>query len=169
MVIKCLRTFGIYEGGLSAEDAGNALGLLALFNGLGRIVWGTVSQKISVKRALALMMVMQACMMFALYEMGSSVFTLTIAACWIGFNFGGNFALFPLMTSEALGTKNLGANYGAVFTAYGVGGILGPVLAGGVWDALGSYFWAFIPAAVACLAAAVLVLRSGYNPAKALA
>ncbi len=40
--------------------------------------------------------------------MGSSVFTLTIAACWIGFNFGGNFALFPLMTSEALGTKNLG-------------------------------------------------------------
>ena len=58
-----------------------------------------------------------------------------------------------LLTAEAFGTKNLGANYGAVFTAYGIGGIAGPMLAGGVWDALGSYYWAFIPAGIACLLA----------------
>jgi OFA family oxalate/formate antiporter-like MFS transporter len=158
MVIKCLKNFGIKEGGLSVAAAGGALSLLSLFNGLGRIVWGTVSQKLGPRMSIAAMTLLQAIMMFALLGMGSSQVTLAIAACWIGFNFGGNFALFPLLTAESFGTKNLGANYGAVFTAYGVGGILGPLLAGQVWDALGSYKWAFIPAAIACLVAMALAL-----------
>jgi len=158
MVIKCLKEFGQLEGGLSAADAGTALGLLALFNGLGRVVWGTASQKLTARGALTLMTLLQAGMMFALIGMGSSVFLLGLAACWIGFNFGGNFALFPLLTAENFGTKNLGGNYGAVFTAYGIGGIAGPMLAGGVWDSLHSFKWAFIPAAIACLAAMALAL-----------
>lgn len=158
MVIKCLKNFGINEGGLTPAAAGSALGLLALFNGLGRIVWGTASQKLGARGALILMTLLQGIMMFILLGMGSREITLSIAACWLGFNFGGNFALFPLLTAEAFGTKNLGANYGAVFTAYGIGGIAGPMLAGGVWDALGSYYWAFIPAAIACLLATGLAV-----------
>ncbi len=158
MVIGCLKDFGIREGGLSAAAAGTALGLLALFNGLGRIVWGTASQKLTARGALIAMSLLQALMMFLLLGMGAQTSTLTIAACWIGFNFGGNFALFPLLTAESFGTRNLGANYGAAFTAYGVGGILGPVLAGGIWDALHSYQWAFIGAGVACFLAMGLAL-----------
>jgi len=156
MVIKCLKNFGVLEGGLTAAAAGSALGLLALFNGLGRIVWGTLSQKITAKGSVILMCLLQGGMMFFLMKMGSSAAALTVAACWIGFNFGGNFALFPLLTLENFGAKNLGANYGAVFTAYGVGGILGPVMAGGVWDAMNTFSTAFIIAAVACLLAAGL-------------
>ena len=158
MVIKCLKNFGINEGGLTAAAAGSVLGLLALFNGLGRIVWGTASQKMGARGALILMTLLQGIMMFILLGMGSKELTLAVAACWLGFNFGGNFALFPLLTAEAFGTKNLGANYGAVFTAYGIGGIAGPMLAGGVWDSLGSYYWAFIPAGVACLLATGLAI-----------
>jgi MFS transporter, OFA family, oxalate/formate antiporter len=158
MVIGCLKDFGIREGGLSAEAAGTALGLLALFNGLGRIVWGTLTQKVGARNALVMMALLQAGMMFLLLGMGTKVVTLAIAACWVGFNFGGNFAVFPLLTAEDFGTKNLGANYGAVFTAYGIGGIVGPILSGGVWDALGSYQWAFIPAGVGCLVTAALGL-----------
>jgi len=168
MVIGCLRDFGIKEGKLSPEEAGTALGLLALFNGLGRVAWGTVSQKLGARGALIVMMLLQAGMMFVLLGMGSQPLTLGVAACWIGFNFGGNFALFPLLTAENFGTKNLGANYGAVFTAYGIGGILGPILSGGVWDTLGSYQWAFIPAGVACLLAMALaiLLRPPHKTAK---
>ena len=104
------------------------------------------------------MTLLQAMMMFLLLGMGAKTVTLAVAACWIGFNFGGNFALFPLLTAESFGTRNLGANYGAVFTAYGIGGIAGPMLSGGVWDALGSYQWAFIPAGIACLLAMALAL-----------
>jgi len=156
MVIKCLKNFGVFEGGLTPAVAGSALGLLALFNGLGRVVWGTVSHKLSAKGSVILMCVLHGAMMFVLLKMGSSSVTLAVAACWIGFNFGGNFALFPLLTLENFGAKNLGANYGAVFTSYGVGGILGPYLAGRVWDTMGTFSTAFIVAAIACLVAAGL-------------
>lgn len=156
MVIKCLKNFGEFEGGLSAAAAGSALGLLALFNGMGRVVWGTASQKLSAKGSVILMCLLQGIMMFVLIKMGSTPLTLAIAACWIGFNFGGNFALFPLLTLENFGAKNLGANYGAVFTSYGVGGILGPVMAGRIYDTMGTYKTAFIIAGAACVLAAVL-------------
>ena len=84
--------------------------------------------------------------------------TLSIAAAWIGFNFGGNLALFPTTTADFFGTRNVGKNYGLMFTAYGVAGIAGPILAGSVFDMTGSYMWAFIPSGVACLIAAVISL-----------
>lgn len=158
MVIKCLKNFGVLEGGLTAAAAGSALGLLALFNGLGRVAWGTLSHKLGAKGAVILMCLLQGAMMFVLLKMGSSATTLAVAACWIGFNFGGNFALFPLLTLENFGAKNLGANYGAVFTSYGVGGILGPIMAGRVWDTMHTYQWAFIIAAIACIIAAGLAI-----------
>ena len=45
-----------------------------------------------------------------------------------------------------------------MFTGYGVGGVAGPMLAGSVWDLLGSYRWAYVPAAAACLVAMALAL-----------
>src|SRR5439155_22224427 len=128
----------------------------AIFNALGRIVWGSVSQRLGSRRTLVTISLLQALMVLALVELGSQVWTLKVAACWVGFHFGGNLALFPLLTADYFGTKNLGANYGLMFTAYGVGGVVGPMLAGGVWDLLNSYRWAFLPAATGCLLAALL-------------
>ena len=84
--------------------------------------------------------------------------TLSIAAAWVGFNFGGNLALFPATTADFFGTRHVGINYGLMFTAYGVAGIAGPILAGSVFDMTGSYLWAFIPAGAACLVAAGISL-----------
>ncbi|MFH1653284.1 MAG: OFA family MFS transporter [Pseudomonadota bacterium] len=158
MVIGSLKNFGELEGGLTAAAAGSALGLLALFNGLGRIAWGTISHKLGAKKSIALMVFLQAIMLFILPKMGTTVAHLTVAACWIGFNFGGNFALFPLETADAFGTKNLGANYGALFTSYGVGGIICPMMAGRIWDTMHTYTWAFTITGVACLVAMILAL-----------
>ncbi len=160
MVIKCLKDFGIEEGGLTPAAAGSALGLFALFNGLGRIAWGSITKFLGAKKSIILMSLLQGIMLLFVYKMGSSEMLLTIAACWIGFNFGGNFALFPLVTVESFGTKNLGANYGAMFSAYGVGGILMPMLAGSVWDMMGTYLWAFITSGIVCLISMALVLMT---------
>ncbi|GJL74481.1 OFA family MFS transporter [Nitrosomonas sp.] len=153
LVIGILKPYGVHSG-LSAAAAANAVGVLALFNGAGRIVWGTVSDKIGRKNAMSLMFLLQSVMMLALINMGSTEMTLSIAAAWIGFNFGGNLALFPTTTADFFGTKNVGINYGLMFTAYGVAGIAGPILAGSVFDLTGSYMWAFILSGVACLIAA---------------
>jgi OFA family oxalate/formate antiporter-like MFS transporter len=157
MVIGNLKPFGVYSG-LPAAIAGAAVGVLALFNGAGRIVWGTASDKLGRSRAMMLMFILQGAMMFALMSMGSTALLLAVAAAWIGFNFGGNFALFPSATADYFGTKNVGVNYGLVFTSYGVAGIVGPILGGRVFDITGSYLYAFIPAGAACMIAAVIAL-----------
>lgn len=153
LVIGILKPYGVHSG-LSAAAAANAVGVLALFNGAGRIIWGTISDKIGRKNAMTLMFLLQSVMMLVLIKMGSTEMTLSIAAAWVGFNFGGNLALFPSATADFFGTKNVGINYGLMFTAYGVAGIAGPILAGSVFDMTGSYSWAFIPAGIACLIAA---------------
>jgi len=79
-----------------------------------------------------------------------------IASALVGLNFGGIFALFPSATSDYFGAKHFGINYGWIFTAYGVAGIIGPILGGAVFDMTGSYILAFSPAGIACFAAAGL-------------
>ncbi len=71
-----------------------------------------------------------------------------------GLNFGGNFALFPSATSDYFGTRHFGINYGWIFTAYGVAGILGPVVGGVMFDATGQYILAFLFAGILCFLAA---------------
>ena len=168
IVIKCLKTFGqrsLIAGGAEATTAaaaaGTALALYSIFNGAGRIAWGAISHKLGAKGSIMLMAALQALMMFVLFKMGGSGAALAIAACWIGFNYGGGFSLFPLITVESFGSKNVGANYGAVFTSYGVGSVAGPVLAGMAADKLGTFTPAFVGAGIACVAATLItaVLR----------
>ncbi len=157
MVIGNLKPFGIYSG-LPAAVAGSAVGILALFNGAGRIIWGFASDKMGRTKAMTLMFILQGIMMLALIRMGASGLTLGIASAWVGFNFGGNFALFPSATADFFGTKNIGINYGWVFTSYGVAGIFGPILGGKIFDLTGSYMYAFIPSGILCLVAAGLAV-----------
>jgi OFA family oxalate/formate antiporter-like MFS transporter len=96
-------------------------------------------------------------MMIVFYFIGGNEIGLYIGAAIIGFNFGGNFALFPAATADYFGNKNVGTNYPWVFMAYGVGGIIGPILGGAMGDAK-AWMWAFIPAGIACLITAGLSL-----------
>lgn len=157
LVIGNLKPFGVFSG-LTAAVAGSAVGILALFNGAGRITWGFLSDKLGRTKSMAIMSLLQGIMMLALIRMGASALLLTIAAAWVGFNYGGIFALFPSATADFFGTKNLGINYGWVFTSYGVAGIFGPILGGKVFDLTGSYLYAFIPSGILCIIAAGLAL-----------
>jgi MFS transporter, OFA family, oxalate/formate antiporter len=95
--------------------------------------------------------------MLAFFSVAFSEVGLYVGAAVIGFNFGGNFALFPAATADYFGNRNVGTNYPWLFLAYGVGGVVGPIL-GGVMGDLRAWEWAFIPAGIACLAAAVVAL-----------
>lgn len=183
MVIYCIKLFGIDAltfariGSLDAATsgygeavkwasatAGTAMALYAILNGLGRIIWGTVSDKIGRKTAIFLMCLFQGIVMLMFYKMAATEIGLIVGACIIGFNFGGNFALFPSVTADFFGTKTVGKNYGLVFFAYGVAGILGPKIAGfyktaakGATDP-SAWMTPFVIAGVACLAGAVIAL-----------
>ena len=83
-------------------------------------------------------------------------YALYLAAALIGFNFGGNFALFPAITTDTFGHKFFGQNYGYVFLGYGVGGTIGPMLGGYLGD-MDNFLAAFIITGVMNLAAAVII------------
>ncbi|MCB9264761.1 MAG: OFA family MFS transporter [Lewinellaceae bacterium] len=171
MVIYCIKLFGLdtlaYNGVANAGViTGTAMAWYAIFNGLGRIAWGAVSDRIGRKRAIIAMATLQGVIMLAMYHgfihLGMET-GFIVAASVVGFNFGGNFALFPAITADFFGNKSVGANYGWMFTAYGVAGIAGPQLAGVFKDAAeGSadpqvWMAPFIVAGIACLAGAAVM------------
>ncbi len=179
MVIGCIQLFGIdalqasgavTDPKAAAAIAGTAMALYAILNGLGRIIWGSVSDKFGRKNSIVLMCILQGVMMLAFFKVGGTAMGLILGACVIGFNFGGNFALFPAATADYFGNKNVGLNYGWVFLSYGFGGIFGPSIAGHFKTAAAAakaasgatavtadaWFTPFIIAGVACLVAAVL-------------
>ena len=165
MVIGTIRLFGLdalkntgMDAATAGAAAGTAMAWYAIFNGLGRIAWGKISDNIGPKFAIFLMSLIQGILMLTFYYVGTSALMLAVYASAIGFNFGGNFALFPTVTASLFGTKNVGSNYPFVFTAYGIGGIAGPMLGGFVREATGSFLMAFVPAGVVCLLGALLAL-----------
>ncbi|MDD4870247.1 MAG: OFA family MFS transporter [Kiritimatiellae bacterium] len=166
MVIGVIQLFGkdaLTAAGMTPDKAniiaGTAMGLFyALMNGFGRIIWGTVSDKIGRKTSIVLMSALQGIIMIVFYFICQREFCLYLSAAIIGFNFGGNFALFPAATADYFGNKNVGTNYPWVFMAYGVGGVVGPVLGGVMGDAK-AWMWAFVPAGIACLIMAVAALK----------
>jgi OFA family oxalate/formate antiporter-like MFS transporter len=164
LTIGNIKLFGIEAlqgSGLTATQAsaaaGTAMGVFyAIANGLGRIIWGTISDKIGRKLALTLMTTFQGIMMLVFYWMAGSDYLLYLATTIIGFNYGGAFSLFPTVTADFFGTESVGRNYGWVFTAYGVGGILGPIMAGVARDLWQNWLVAFVISGLACLVAAII-------------
>lgn len=113
MVIGVIKLFGSDALVLSGIDyakadliTGTAMGLFyALCNGLGRIIWGIVSDRLGRKNTMTLISALQGVMMIAFYFIGGSEWGLYLGAAVIGFNFGGNFALFPAATADFFGNK----------------------------------------------------------------
>jgi MFS transporter, OFA family, oxalate/formate antiporter len=129
------------------------VGILALFNAIGRIFWGRVSDLIDRPRAMMIMFLLQG-MVFMMLPSAQSNTAIFLASALVGLNFGGCFALFPSLTADCFGTRNFGVNYGWIFTAYGVAGIIGPIAGGILFDITGQYVLAFVFAGTLCFLAA---------------
>ncbi|GKY87580.1 L-lactate MFS transporter [Sinisalibacter aestuarii] len=142
--------------------AGTAMAVFfSLANGLGRILWGLASDRLGRRRSVLIMTASQALFLFAFTAMAGTPWLLYAGAALIGFNFGGNFALFPALTADLFGNDRVGQNYPYVFLSYGAGGIVFPILGGKLGD-LGNFPLAFSITAGACLvgAGAALLLRT---------
>jgi MFS transporter, OFA family, oxalate/formate antiporter len=141
-------------------------GIMSIFNAAGRIVWGSISDKIGRISTFILMFIVLAIAMFAFgfVPTGTSWIVVTIIASVVGFCFGGNFALFPSATTDYFGSSNVGKNYGVVFTAYGIAGIVGALVAGTFGQAFG-YSTAFIVTGILAIIAVflTLILKSKRN------
>ena len=129
------------------EYAWVVVALMAVGNAGGRIVAGSLSDKIGRTQTLAIMLTFQAVIMFSLTMVGKQqMVVLVMAACLIGFNYGTNLSLFPSACKDYFGLKNFGANYGILFSAWGVGGFILPRVSQMIVASTGSFNSAYIAA-----------------------
>ncbi len=161
-LMKLFPMEALQANGMEALEAsaiaGTAMAVFfSLANGIGRIAWGALSDKLGRKLSLIIMLATQGVVMLAFPYMAASETLLYLGAAIIGFNFGGNFSLFPTTTADTFGTKFVGQNYPWVFLAYGLGGIAGPKM-GGILGDMGNFPLAFTICCGAVLAAAGLAL-----------
>lgn len=154
--IQALTASGLSPA-VASGIAGTAMAVFfSLANGFGRIAWGAMSDKIGRRNSIIIMMATQGLVVILFQWMAGTPALLYLGATLIGFNFGGNFALFPTITADTFGAKFIGQNYGWVFLAYGIGGIFGPILGGKLGD-MGNFPLAFTICGILCLVAAGII------------
>ena len=79
-------------------------------------------------------------------------------SAFTGLCYGTIFTLMPAATADFYGLRNLGVNYGLVFTAFGVAGVVGPLLGARINDQFKSYLWAYVISAGMLVLGAVLAM-----------
>ncbi|CKG73109.1 MFS family major facilitator transporter%2C oxalate:formate antiporter [Streptococcus pneumoniae] len=124
-LIGMVKDIGVQLVGLSAATAANAVAMIAIFNTVGRIVLGTLSDKIGRMKIVSATFII----------IGLSVFTLSFIplnygiyfACVasVAFCFGGNITIFPAIVGDFFGLKNHSTNYGIVYQGFGFGALAG--------------------------------------------
>lgn len=119
------------------------VGLLAIFNAAGRLGAGILSDKIGRVRTMMIVFVIQGVNML-LFSGYSTPFAISIGTALAGIGYGSLLSLFPSVVADYYGVKNFGGNYGVLYTAWGIAGTIGPIIAGIVVDKTGTYDLAYL-------------------------
>jgi OFA family oxalate/formate antiporter-like MFS transporter len=144
-------------------SAGAALGVMSIFNGLGRLGWGSVSDRLGRKAATLGMCAVSAFACLAFLRTATGFTALLTGLCLVAFSYGGYLALMPSFTADFFGAKNVGANYGLLFSAWGICGFVVPGYFAGIMDkakaagnVAGGYQEVYLTLAVLAIAGAVV-------------
>ena len=165
MIIGQAVPIGVEVAKLDAKTAAAGLGTMALLNGIGRLFWGSVSDKLGRKNTVVACFVMYI-LAFVFVLPNSNTFMLwLVGVCAVGFAYGGYLALMPSITADYFGTKSLGANYGYLFTAWGIAGVGGPFMIDFIKTSTGAFTNAMYITAGACVVGIILTLMA--KPPKA--
>ena len=155
MVISQLVPFAKSVGIAAAALSTMTLVVGAFGNTSGRILSGWLSDRLGRINVLRVMIGISMIAMPALYAVGSNVGALYLVVFVVYWCYGTQISVNGTAASDFWGTKNAGINYGMLFTAWGVAGIIGPRIGGVLYDKYHNYKAAFY--AAAALAAIALV------------
>ena len=145
------------DTGITAESAAIILTVSGVTNTAGRLILGYLATRIGNKVILAFCLAVQAVVLYFLAD-ASQLNVFFVLSAVYGFVYGGVFPLIPTLTGSLFGTKSMGVIFGIVNGFYPLGGAIGPLLGGYIFDTTGSYYAAFIIAAIATTAVFFLSL-----------
>jgi MFS transporter, OFA family, oxalate/formate antiporter len=159
MVISQLVPFATSVGIAGAALSTMTLVVGAFGNAMGRILSAWMSDRLGRINVLRTMIGISVLAMPALYAVGSQVALLYPAVFVVYWCYGTQLSVNGVAAADFWGTKNAGVNYGLLFTAWGVAGIIGPRIGGVLFDRYHDYQAAFY--AAAALSAIALLCEFG--------
>src|SRR6266436_6195513 len=162
MVISQLVPFAKSVGIAAAALSTMTLVVGAFGNASGRILSGWMSDKLGRINVLRTMIGISMITMPALYSLGSHLALLYLVVFVVYWCYGTQLSVNGAAASDFWGTKNAGINYGLLFTAWGVAGIIGPRIGGVLYDKYHNYKAAFY--AASALAAVALLCELLIQP-----
>ncbi len=145
--------------GMTAAAAAVVVSVIALFNTLGRLLSGSISDKIGATGVMKItftVSVVVSILLFALGERSAILFYACLAL--IGFSFGSIMGIYPAFTARRFGRKNSSVNYGVMFIGFAVAGVIGPMIIASIYGATDRYQPAFLVSAGLAAAGVVLTL-----------
>ncbi len=144
-------------GGVSPAVAASLVIIISIGNGAGRFLWAWLSDTIGRKWVFLTMYLLQAVLFFLIPTVGTaSFFLLALLSIIIVSCYGGGFGTMPAFNADYFGAANVGKIYGLMITAWGFGGVLGPILISYIIDTTGGYTGAFYIIAGMLLVSSIL-------------
>lgn len=146
--------------GLTAAALTLAATLSPIANGISRIFWGGVSDRIGRETTMFVVFLLHAvclCLVLLLGGRSGAWFALTLVLVY--FTWGEIYALFPSAVADYFGTRHATSNYAVLYTAKGVASIIGAWFGAFLYEQTGTWSVGFIGSAIMALVAAFLALR----------
>ncbi len=143
------------EPAVLAEYGATLIAVSSLCNGVGRLFWGLLSDRIGRVRVFRILLASQM-VVFGVLMTETNPFVFSVLVCYVLLCFGGGFATMPPFVLDVFGSRRMSAIYGAVLTAWAVAGIVGPVYLGYLKDVYPDR------AVMYCFLVGILMLGGGY-------
>lgn len=124
--------------GMNAVSAAALVGLAGIMNGLGRIGWSALSDRIGRGRVYMLFFLLEAAAFWLLSET-SSPLLFQFLVCLIVTCYGGGFSCMPAYLADRFGIRELSSIHGAILTAWGMAGLAGPLFLSFMKEVTGGY------------------------------
>ncbi|MBZ5483205.1 L-lactate MFS transporter (plasmid) [Priestia aryabhattai] len=153
-LISIVKDIGVQLAGLNVAAAANAVAMIAIFNTVGRLILGSLSDKVSRLKVIASTFFITAIAVLTLsfVQLNYGVFFICVAA--IAFCFGGNITVFPAIVGDFFGLKNHSKNYGIVYQGFGLGALAGSFIAA----FLGGFKPTFIVIGTLCVLSLIIAI-----------
>ena len=148
--------------GLTPAQAAGVVGLMSIFNGLGRLGWASFSDYLGRANTYTLFFAVQIAAFWLLPDIHSVILFQVVLYMILTF-YGGGFATLPAYIGDLFGTKELGAIHGYVLTSWAMAGVFGPQIVARLYEATASYQTVLhIFSAVFVVALAVSIMMTIY-------
>ena len=138
-----------------AEYGATLIAISSLCNGVGRLFWGLLSDRIGRVKVFRILLASQM-VVFGVLMTETNPWIFSILVCYVLLCFGGGFATMPPFVLDVFGSRKMSSIYGAVLTAWAAAGIVGPVYLGYLKDGYPDR------AVMYCFLVGILMLGGGF-------